>query len=254
MAQLKVAIDAGHGPDTAGKRSPDGSLREFEFNRVVAEYVAEGLAQYDGVTYKFTHDAAGKTDVPLRTRTNAANAWPADVLVSIHANAAAGTWGVAQGIETFAYSAQSTAAVKLAKAVQAQLLEKTGRKDRGVKFGNLHMVRETKMPAILVECGFMDNREEAALLKTDAYRRKCAEAIVEGIASVYGLKRKTNAEVTDMQYDKANVKVNGKNVKDGVIIDGSVYVPLRGVSEALGADITWDNKAKLATINTREAK
>ena len=62
------------------------------------------------------------------------------------------------------------------------------------------------------------------------------------------------AEVTDMQYDKANVKVNGKKIKDGVIIDGSVYVPLRGVSEALGADITWDNKAKLATINTKEAK
>jgi len=60
------------------------------------------------------------------------------------------------------------------------------------------------------------------------------------------------ADDNDMKYAKANVKVNNKDIKDGVIIDGAVYVPLRGVGEALGAAITWDNKAKLATITTKE--
>ena len=50
------------------------------------------------------------------------------------------------------------------------------------------------MPAILVECGFMTNREECELLKSDAYRRKCAEAIVAGIVEVYGLRPKQPAQ------------------------------------------------------------
>lgn len=62
------------------------------------------------------------------------------------------------------------------------------------------------------------------------------------------------AEISDMKFDKANVKVNNKDVRDGVIIGGAVYVPLRGVGEALDATITWDNKAKVATITTKEAK
>lgn len=251
---MKIAIDAGHGYNTPGKRCPDDSMREWEFNNVVAGYVADGLSQYADVSYKFTHDTTGKTDVSLNARTKTANAWGADILVSIHANASTGLWGAANGIETFVYSLKSADSVKLAKAVQAQLIAKTGRKDRGAKAGNLHMVRESKMPAILVECGFMDNREEAALLKTDAYRRKCAEAIVAGIVSIYGLKRKEGAINNEMAIAKANIKVNNKDVKDGVIIDGAVYVPLRGVGEALGADITWDNAKKLATITTKEAK
>lgn len=62
------------------------------------------------------------------------------------------------------------------------------------------------------------------------------------------------ADDNDMKYDKANVKVNNKNAKDGVIIDGTVYVPLRDISERIGATITWDNKAKVATLTTKEAK
>jgi N-acetylmuramoyl-L-alanine amidase len=65
-----------------------------------------------------------------------------------------------------------------------------------VKTANFHVLRETKMPAILVECGFMTNREECELLKSDAYRRKCAEAIVAGIVETYGLKPKRPVQDT----------------------------------------------------------
>lgn len=58
-------------------------------------------------------------------------------------------------------------------------------------------------------------------------------------------------EDAEVKLDKATIKVNGKDVKDGVIIDGAVYVPLRGVSEVLGASIKWDNKTKTATINVK---
>jgi len=190
---MKIVIDAGHGPETPGKRSPDGSLREYQFNSVVARYVADDLLHgYEGVEILMTHSDA--RDVPLKERTDKANAWKADLFVSIHANAAGEGWGSAQGIETYVYTTRPAAALKLAEAVHRNLIRATGRPDRGVKTANFHVLRETKMPAILVECGFMTNREECELLKSDAYRRKCAEAIVAGIVETYGLRPKQPAQ------------------------------------------------------------
>src|SRR5690606_26580965 len=104
--------------------------------------------------------------VLLKERTDKANAWKADLFVSIHANAAGdGGWNSAQGIETFVYKTRPPAAVDLANAVQRNLVHMTGRPDRGVKSKDLHVLRETRMTAILVECGFMTNREEVELLK-----------------------------------------------------------------------------------------
>jgi len=186
---MKIAIDAGHGPDTPGKRTPDGSLREFQFNAPVARYVADELLHgYEGVEVLLTFDDS--RDVPLKERTDRANAWKADVFVSIHANAAGEGWSSAQGIETYVYTTRPPAAVALANAVQRNLVRLTGRPDRGVKSADFHVLRETRMTAILIECGFMTNRTEAELLKSDDYRRKCAAAIVAGIAETYGLRKK----------------------------------------------------------------
>ncbi len=179
---MKIALDAGHGPDTPGKRTPDGSMREFQFNSAVARYAAELLAQCPGVQTLFTHAADGSRDVPLKERTDRANSWGADLLVSIHANASGDGWSNAEGIETFTYSVPSAASTRLAQTIQSALIASTGLRDRGVKIANFHMVRESKMPSVLLECGFMTNQQEAELLKSDAYRRKCATAIVSGIA------------------------------------------------------------------------
>jgi N-acetylmuramoyl-L-alanine amidase len=188
---MRIAIDAGHGPQTPGKRSPDGSLREYQYNSAVARYLADELLHgYEDVEILMTHDDS--RDVPLKERTDKANAWQADLFVSIHANAAGdgAAWNHAQGIETFVHATNPPAAAALANAVQRQLIRATGRPDRGVKTANFHVLRETKMTAILVECGFMTNREECELLKSDGYRRKCAEAIAAGIAETFGLKPK----------------------------------------------------------------
>lgn len=186
---MRVVLDAGHGPDTAGKRTPDGTLREFHFNVPVAQYAADLLKQYEEVEVMFTHEQG--SDVPLSTRTNKANAWGADLFVSIHANAAGdGGWSSARGIETYVHTNRPAAAVALANAVQRQLIKATNLADRGVKSANFQVLRETKMTAVLVECGFMTNREEAALLKSDGFRKVCAAAIVAGIEETYGLKLK----------------------------------------------------------------
>ena len=217
---MRIAIDAGHGPETAGKRSPDGSLREYHFNSVVARYVADRLFNgYEGIDIMLTHDDS--RDVPLKERTDKANAWKADLFVSIHANAYGDGWNSAQGIETYVYETRPPAAVALANAVQRQLIRATGRPDRGVKSANFHVLRETKMTAILVECGFMTNRDECELLKSDAYRRKCAEAIVVGIVETYGLRPQQPAQSPTVDDWRAEFAAAREWAVEQGITDGS---------------------------------
>ena len=187
---MKIALDAGHGYNTSGKRTIDGTMREWEFNNAVANEVKAQLEQYENVSILFVHDTTGKTDVPLSTRVKNANNWQANVYVSIHANAYGSTWNDANGIETYTYTTKPKEAVALAGKVQHHLINQTGRRNRGVKSANFQVLRETKMTAILIECGFMTNQEEAELLKSAEYRKKCAVAIVNGLVEQYGLKKK----------------------------------------------------------------
>jgi len=188
---MKIILDGGHGYNTSGKRTVDGKMREWEFNNATAKYTAEYLNDYKNVEIKFVQDTTGKTDVPLTTRTNIANAWNADVYVAIHANASGGgSWDEANGIETYTYITEDKEAVALANKVQNALIKATGRKNRGVKTADFHVLRETNMTAILIECGFMSNKEEAQLLQTADYRKTVAKAIAEGIANQYNLQRK----------------------------------------------------------------
>lgn len=175
---MKIMIDAGHGPDTPGKRSPDGRLREFHFNAAVAEEVKKRLL-LDGHSVFFSHQ--NDLDVPLHERTALANRLKVDLFISIHANAAGHTFNSANGLETFVYSKPQPATRKLASLVHSSLLQATTRKDRGIKQGNFAVLRDTHMPAILVECGFMTHKQEVELLKSAAYRKRCAMGICFGI-------------------------------------------------------------------------
>jgi N-acetylmuramoyl-L-alanine amidase len=195
---LKIIIDAGHGYQTAGKRSKDG-MKEYEFNRKVALFIREMFQEYQQVTLHFTH--SDKRDVPLKERVNLANQLNADLFVSIHANAfGSGDWNSANGIETFIYTSRPKQAFDLALQVQNQLIGRTSRKDRGVKSADYYVLRETSMTAILCECGFMTNYKEAQLLKSEAYQKLCAEAIVHGISSFYGLTRSLQSGQLNKRY------------------------------------------------------
>ncbi|WP_427036654.1 N-acetylmuramoyl-L-alanine amidase [Cytobacillus pseudoceanisediminis] len=184
---MKIVLDAGHHLSTPGKRSPDG-MREFEFNSRVADVMKAELEKYEGVTAYFAHDS--KRDVPLKERTNRANALKADLFFSIHANANTGKMGDWGGIDSFIYTSNPKEARKLAEVVQRNLIASTKLRNRGVKMADFHVLRETNMTAILVEHGFMDSRTDLPFLKSDAYRVLCAKSNVKSIAEVYGLKLK----------------------------------------------------------------
>lgn len=184
---MKIMLDAGHGYNTSGKRSPDG-MREYEFNRAVAEYAKGFLDGYQNVTIYYAH--SDQADVSLQQRTNSANNLGVDVYISIHANAYGTTWNDAGGIETFIYPSRPSIALALAQKIQRNLIAQTGLRNRGVKTADFHVLRETNMDAVLIECGFMTNPEEIKLLRSESYRRTCADAIVKAVAEQFGLVKK----------------------------------------------------------------
>lgn len=189
---VKIALDAGHGMNTPGKRTPDGE-REWSFNNKVLLACQARLNQYENVQILRLDDPTGKSDVSLITRTNKANQWKADVLVSIHHNANTAKWGSWGGVETFIYPTASKASKDIANIVHKDIVKAMGLRDRGVKTGNLHMVRESVMPAILTEGGFMDSTTDIVALRSDAKLRAQGEAIANGLAQYFKLKLKTGA-------------------------------------------------------------
>jgi N-acetylmuramoyl-L-alanine amidase len=187
MSKL-IAIDDGHGMNTAGKRTPffPGTtkfMHENEFNEAVTVLLKANLERCG---FRTLMVAPEETDTPLKTRTDRANKANADLYISIHANALNGIWGNQQGVSTFHYPG-SILGKKAATVIHNHLKQGTQQKDRGVIAQNFHVLRETKMPAVLVECAFMDNLREANLLLSDAFRIECADEICKGICEYFGV-------------------------------------------------------------------
>ena len=173
-----IIVDAGHGPNTLGKRSPDGKLREFTFNNAVAHELKQLLVRKH-IQVVFTHESL--RDVPLAERVRKANATGGKAFISIHANAFTSNWHAANGIETYVKKNATLGELNLATLVQKGLTKQTGLRNRGVKREDFYVLKHTVMPAILVECGFMTNRHEAKLLATTSYQKLCANSIAVDI-------------------------------------------------------------------------
>ena len=222
MSKL-IAIDDGHGMTTAGKRTPifpPGSemagrfMHEDEFNRAVVGYLKTNLERCGFQTLMV---APGDTDVPLQTRTDAANKAGADFYISVHANALTGEWGPQEGVSTYHYPGSEkghTAAI----IIQRQLTQGTKQKDRGVLEAEFFVLKYTKMPAILCERAFMDNLREATLLLSDAFRRECAEEIAKGTCEYFGMKYVPEAAEKKLE---AKYCIKGGDLPAALLVKGS---------------------------------
>ncbi|GLO66117.1 N-acetylmuramoyl-L-alanine amidase [Oceanobacillus kimchii] len=189
MSKFKVAVCAGHGGSgsTPGKRTPDGEY-EWNFNDVVVR-AGIALLKANGVDVLRTDDATGKTDFGLTSRTNNANSWGADVYWSAHHNAMGTQWVNHEiGIETFTQNGSNPESEKLASIVHPKYVKAMGLKDRGVKKADLAITRQTKMPAILTEGGFMDSKVDIKKMRDNSMLQAQGEAIAIGILEYLGVK------------------------------------------------------------------
>ncbi|MBO8157794.1 MAG: N-acetylmuramoyl-L-alanine amidase [Bacillaceae bacterium] len=199
-----VFIDDGHGMNTPGKRSPYISelkrrIKENEFNSGVAKRLRDKLSRHDIQVYM---TAPGDEDVPLRKRTDFANEVYREfqkkhgkdrvraIFVSIHYNAFDGTFKEPNpsGISIYVYPGHLTReAGRLAEVLGKHLRKHTRQQWRGIKEDNFHVLRETLMPAVLTENGFMDHPEEARSMADEQFQEEVASELYSGICEYFGL-------------------------------------------------------------------
>lgn len=197
-----VYIDPGHGGTDSG--AVYSGLAEKSLNLSIALYLKNEL----DATGKYEVILSRSTDktVSLDARTQDANSKNADIFVSLHHNSMGGTSaGTARGIETFIYHRVASGfgqetnrnnfntdiprikdSLRLADSVHPRVISVSGLNDRGVKGNNFHVVRESNMPAILVEYGFMDNPVEFSIIKRLQYQQAVAKATKDGIQAYFG--------------------------------------------------------------------
>ncbi|HEX5519566.1 MAG TPA: N-acetylmuramoyl-L-alanine amidase [Candidatus Nitrosocosmicus sp.] len=185
-----VALEGGHAGFgvTPGKRTPAGEY-EWDFNNKVVLAAIKYLNEYENVKIIRLDDPTGRRDIPLKERTDKANKAKADVLISMHHNANTGKWGNWTGTETYHYP-NSASGLKLARAIHPRLCKAYGIHDRGIKSANFHMLRESNMPAVLPEGGFMDSTIDIHKLRNDKVLDDAGKAIAEGVAEYLSLKKK----------------------------------------------------------------
>ena len=257
MSKYLVAIDAGHGMHTAGKRTVkmskdlyiDGKLvrkkgltiRENEWNRSVSEYLSAALKRC-GIDTMFTADMTGNTDIPLSTRANTANKKGADILISNHYNAigSCAKWqSKIKGLLVLRTKNCSEKSIKLGK-LAAKHLEKDIdyeysyglMRDVDMSGFTLAILRQTTMPAILIEYGFMDYWNEAKLMLDKKHQEKCAEAVCKAVCEYFGVTytAEKQKEATKVEYVKILKDINIHSKADfteentiGKVTAGGVY-------------------------------
>ena len=197
---FKLALSAGHSinnPKRCLKSLDKNETREWWLNDRICDMVEAGLKEYDGVEVLRLDDSDdGKDDISLSKRTSAANGWRADFYLSIHHNAGV-NGGSGGGIVAYTHPNASQAAVEWRDELYYALIRNTGLKGNRATpkaTANFQVLRETTMPAVLLELGFMDSSTDVPVILTDEYAQGCADAIVEVIAKRRQLVKKVKTE------------------------------------------------------------
>lgn len=193
-------LDAGHGFNTAGKRClksiDKNETREWYLNQRIATKLELKLADYKDVKVIRVDDPTGAVDVPLKKRTDIANALDTTLYLSIHHDAGA-NGSTAGGISVFTYDDRAELA-NIRSTLYDSLRQAGGLGGRAnpKRSADFHVLRETRANAVLVECGFMDSATDTPIILTDEYAEKIACGFMNFLESYYKLERKANTPAT----------------------------------------------------------
>lgn len=213
-----VILDAGHGGHDSGARGPLGAEKDAALDVVLR---AKKLLQENGYQVRCTR--LNDTFIPLENRAEFANKHTNAIFVAVHFNKS--NTGGGTGLETYClaprgvpsmdeenlrYSdfvpypghARDPENVALATCVHASLVRTLGLTDRGIKRARFVVIKNLKIPGILVEGGFMSGAPDYQLIATPAYRQKVAQAILDGV------NRYKQAVTGQMLYQKPSAVVS----------------------------------------------
>jgi N-acetylmuramoyl-L-alanine amidase len=173
-----IVLDAGHGGKDQGAR-----VKNFEEKKLALRTTYLVKKHLEGLGYRVVMTRVRDVFLPLGTRVSLANRRGPSLFVSIHYNSALNP--AAKGIEVYYCGKepvkQRGESKKFAAFILDQMIAMTNASSRGVKQANFQVIRETLMPAVLIEAGFITNSEERQNLGTQAYLDKLAFGVARGI-------------------------------------------------------------------------
>lgn len=203
---MKILIDNGHGKETAGKRSPDGKLQEWQYTREIAQRIVTALHLRGLNAELITPELS---DTPLAERVKRVQRWCKEygstqvLLVSLHLNAAGdgSRWMTATGWEAYTSPGDTDAdllanclyeeARKVFAARTPSLKVRTDLTDGDPdKEANFYLLRKTSCPAVLTENFFMDCPQDYAYLLSDGGKEDLIRVHVNGILAYIEAKKK----------------------------------------------------------------
>lgn len=198
---FKLFLDPGHGGPDSG--AVGNGLKEKDLTLSISTKIFDILtSEYNDVAVRMSR--TGDTFPTLTQRTNDANTWGADFYLSVHMNSGGGT-----GFESFVYPNVGVPTTTYQSAIHEEIMKVIGLRDRGKKQSNLHVLRESNMPALLTENGFIDNALDSAKMKDQNWINSVARAHVSGLEKAFNLKKK--ASVADPNT-KEGIKVAERDV------------------------------------------
>lgn len=220
---LRIAIDAGHGLNTLGKRClkklDSKQTREWTLNDRIADKLERLLVSYNCEVLR-TDDTTGAKDVSLANRVKAANDWGADVFISIHHNAGI-NGGSGGGTEVF-WSSSKAEREAQAQALYEEVVSLTrligNRADR-VKEKGFYVIKNTSMPAFLIENGFMDSSTDVPVILSESHADKTAQGLLNFLTGEFGLTKKEST-LYRVQCGAFSVKANAEALKEKLEADG----------------------------------
>ncbi len=244
---FKIALDAGHGLFTSGKRTlvslDTNETREWYLNDRICDRVERLLEDYDGYELIRVDDTTGNVDVTLKERVKKANAAGVDFYLSVHHNAGV-NGGSGGGIISIAHTNASNLSLKYQRVVYDELILSTGlsgNRSMPLARQNLYVLRETNMPAVLVECGFMDSVTDVPIILSEEFANQAAQGLVNALVRIGNLTKKEEKRVnkfTDISGNFAE-KAIGELYQMGIV---------NGVTETEFAPDKVATRAEVAAI------
>ena len=184
---VKIYLDAGHGGKDSGAAA--NGIKEKDIVLDLCKRIEKGLQVYENTEILMSRSS--DVFLTLDERTDKANAWKADVLLSVHVNSATTT--AAKGYEDYIYPNAGAPTIAFQNVMHQEIINKIGSTVtiRGKKQANFHMLRESNMKAILTENLFISNASDAKLLKDDSFLQRIADGHIIGLEKFLGLKKKS---------------------------------------------------------------